>query len=130
LEGAPCDGGFIGGPDVSGVTGDCPAGADGCSGRTASGAPPDGSEPEASSCSRCEIVSSASGCLTGAGLLVPGPRPGLRWKTRSAAISAAVRPPPAPENDRAVGIVGLGDLAIEQDENSALADISAAEPND
>jgi hypothetical protein len=28
-----------------------------------------------------------------------------------------------------VGIVTLGDLAIERDEDTALADISAAEPN-
>ncbi|MDQ1740470.1 MAG: hypothetical protein QOE53_2122 [Pseudonocardiales bacterium] len=43
--------------------------------------------------------------------------------------SNAVRRLPVVENDRAVGIVSLGDLAIEQDEDSALADISAAEPD-
>jgi CBS domain-containing protein len=42
----------------------------------------------------------------------------------------AVRRLPVVENDRAVGIVSLGDLAMEQDEDSALADISAAAPND
>jgi CBS domain-containing protein len=42
----------------------------------------------------------------------------------------AVRRLPVVENDRAVGIVSLGDLAIEQDEDSALADISAAAPDD
>lgn len=42
----------------------------------------------------------------------------------------AVRRLPVVENDHAVGIVSLGDLAIELDENSALADISAAEPDD
>ncbi|MGW0364539.1 CBS domain-containing protein [Streptomyces sp. NPDC002990] len=36
---------------------------------------------------------------------------------------------PVVEGDRAVGIVSLGDLAIERDEKSALADISAAESN-
>jgi CBS domain-containing protein len=33
------------------------------------------------------------------------------------------------ERDRPVGIVSIGDLAIERDEQSALADISAARPN-
>jgi CBS domain-containing protein len=42
----------------------------------------------------------------------------------------AIRRLPVVENDQAVGIVSLGDLAIELDENSALADISAAEPDD
>jgi CBS domain-containing protein len=42
----------------------------------------------------------------------------------------AIRRLPVVENDHAVGIVSLGDLAIELDENSALADISAAEPDD
>ncbi|MET9323532.1 CBS domain-containing protein [Streptomyces sp. NPDC003038] len=36
---------------------------------------------------------------------------------------------PVVEKDRAVGIVSIGDLAIERDETSALADISAAESN-
>ena len=43
--------------------------------------------------------------------------------------SNAVRRLPVVENDQAVGIISLGDLAIEQDEDSALADISAAAPN-
>jgi CBS domain-containing protein len=42
----------------------------------------------------------------------------------------AVRRLPVVENDHAVGIISLGDLAIELDENSALADISAAEPDE
>jgi CBS domain-containing protein len=42
---------------------------------------------------------------------------------------AAVRRLPVVENNHAVGIVSMGDLAIEQDENSALADVSAAEGN-
>jgi CBS domain-containing protein len=41
----------------------------------------------------------------------------------------AVRRLPVVENGRPVGIVSLGDLAMEEDERSALADISAARPN-
>lgn len=41
----------------------------------------------------------------------------------------AVRRLPVVENGRPVGVVAIGDLAIERDENSALADISVAEPN-
>jgi CBS domain-containing protein len=40
-----------------------------------------------------------------------------------------VRRLPVVEGGRPVGIVSLGDLAIERDPDSALADISAAEPN-
>ncbi len=40
-----------------------------------------------------------------------------------------VRRLPVVENGRPVGFVSLGDLAIERDPDSALADISAAEPN-
>ncbi|GGS94155.1 CBS domain-containing protein YhcV [Planobispora rosea] len=43
--------------------------------------------------------------------------------------SKAVRRMPVVENDHAVGIISLGDLAIERDSDSALADISAAEGN-
>jgi CBS domain-containing protein len=41
----------------------------------------------------------------------------------------AIRRLPVVENGQAVGIVSLGDLATEQDPDSALADISAAPPN-
>ncbi|GGW75838.1 MULTISPECIES: CBS domain-containing protein [Streptomyces] len=34
-----------------------------------------------------------------------------------------------PDQDRVVGIVALGDLAVERDTESALSDISAASPN-
>jgi CBS domain-containing protein len=42
----------------------------------------------------------------------------------------AVRRLPVVENGRPVGMVSLGDLAIEQDPQSALGGISAARPND
>ena len=41
----------------------------------------------------------------------------------------AIRRLPVIENGKPVGIVSLGDLAVEQDDHSALADISAAPPN-
>jgi CBS domain-containing protein len=41
----------------------------------------------------------------------------------------ALRRLPVVDNGRPVGIVSLGDLAIEQDPNSALADISEAAPS-
>jgi CBS domain-containing protein len=41
----------------------------------------------------------------------------------------AVRRLPVVENGRAVGIVSIGDLALERDPQSALSDISAAPPN-
>ncbi|MDT0443052.1 CBS domain-containing protein [Streptomyces johnsoniae] len=42
----------------------------------------------------------------------------------------AVRRLPVVENNQPVGIVSLGDLAVERDTDSALADISAADPNE
>jgi CBS domain-containing protein len=44
--------------------------------------------------------------------------------------SRAVRRVPVVEDGRPVGIVSIGDLAVERDTDSALADISAAEPNE
>jgi CBS domain-containing protein len=41
----------------------------------------------------------------------------------------AVRRVPVVEDERPVGIVTIGDLAIERDSSTALADISAARPN-
>jgi CBS domain-containing protein len=41
----------------------------------------------------------------------------------------AIRRLPVVENGRPVGIVSLGDLAVDRDPESALADISAAPPN-
>jgi CBS domain-containing protein len=41
----------------------------------------------------------------------------------------AVRRIPVVENGQAIGILSIGDLAIERDEKSALADVSAAPPN-
>jgi CBS domain-containing protein len=41
----------------------------------------------------------------------------------------AIRRVPVVDGGRPVGIVSLGDLAVERDSKSALADISAAEPN-
>ena len=40
-----------------------------------------------------------------------------------------IRRVPVVEGARPVGIVSIGDLAIERDEDSALADMSAASPN-
>jgi CBS domain-containing protein len=42
----------------------------------------------------------------------------------------AIRRLPVTENGKPVGIVSIGDLAVERDPKSALADISAAAPNE
>jgi CBS domain-containing protein len=44
--------------------------------------------------------------------------------------SRALRRVPVVEDGRPVGIVSIGDLAVERDTGSALADISATEPNE
>jgi CBS domain-containing protein len=41
----------------------------------------------------------------------------------------AIRRIPILQNGKAVGIISIGDLAVERDPNSALAGISAASPN-
>ncbi len=41
----------------------------------------------------------------------------------------AVRRIPVVENGRAVGIVSIGDIALDRDSGSALSDVSAAPPN-
>ena len=41
----------------------------------------------------------------------------------------AIRRVPVVEGGKPVGVISLGDLAIEKDSKSALADISAAQPN-
>lgn len=43
--------------------------------------------------------------------------------------SKAIRRLPVVDGDQPVGMVSIGDLVIERDEASALADISAAESN-
>ena len=47
----------------------------------------------------------------------------------SALRESHVRRLPVVEDSQVVGIVSIGDLAVSRDENSALADISAAPPN-
>lgn len=42
----------------------------------------------------------------------------------------AVRRLPVVDNGKPIGIVSIGDLAVERDPDSALADISAAPPNE
>jgi CBS domain-containing protein len=42
----------------------------------------------------------------------------------------ALRRVPVVEDGRPVGVVSIGDLAVERDTDSALADISASEPNE
>jgi signal-transduction protein with cAMP-binding, CBS, and nucleotidyltransferase domain len=41
----------------------------------------------------------------------------------------ALRRLPVMDNGKPVGVISIGDLAVERDPDSALADISAAAPN-
>lgn len=50
-------------------------------------------------------------------------------KAVEAMRTKAVRRLPVVENGKAVGIVSIGDLALDRDPDSALADISASAPN-
>ena len=61
-------------------------------------------------------------------LVTVGPDDSLQ-QTAQLMRERAVRRVPVVEGGRPVGIVSLGDLAIELDERSGLADISAAESN-
>jgi CBS domain-containing protein len=61
-------------------------------------------------------------------LVTVGPDDSLQ-QTAQLMRERAVRRVPVVEGGRPVGIVSLGDLAIELDEQSGLADISAAESN-
>jgi signal-transduction protein with cAMP-binding, CBS, and nucleotidyltransferase domain len=52
--------------------------------------------------------------------------------SRRAVLSAwekALRRLPVVDDGRLVGVVSLGDLAVERDPHSALGEISAAQPN-
>ncbi|WP_059006043.1 CBS domain-containing protein [Streptomyces specialis] len=61
-------------------------------------------------------------------LVTIDPRTTLR---QAAAVmrEKSVRRLPVVRDDKLVGIISLGDLAIEKDSESGLADVSAAEPN-
>jgi predicted transcriptional regulator len=43
--------------------------------------------------------------------------------------SKAVRRLPVVDGDRVIGIVSIGDVAVDRDPDSALSEISAADPN-
>ena len=66
-------------------------------------------------------------------ILTPGPATIRSDQTVEEAIELMrerdVRRLPVVEDGQPVGIVSLGDLAVERDPDSALADISAADPN-
>lgn len=69
------------------------------------------------------------GDIRSSGLVTVGPDDTLEDAARLMR-EGAVRRVPVVEGGRAVGIVSIGDLAIEKDTRSALADISAAPPNE
>ncbi|PWI11415.1 CBS domain-containing protein [Streptomyces sp. NWU339] len=64
-----------------------------------------------------------------ADLVTVGPDDELTLAVRVMREHAVRRVPVVDEGQHVVGIVSLGDLAIERDPGSALGDISAAEPN-
>ncbi|GEK21052.1 CBS domain-containing protein [Cellulomonas xylanilytica] len=69
------------------------------------------------------------GQLTTGALVTVGPDDGVAEVVQLMRDNA-VRRVPVVEGDVAVGIVSIGDLAVALDSDSALADISAAPPND
>ena len=69
------------------------------------------------------------GQLTSAGLVAVRPDDDVAKVVRLMR-DEAVRRVPVVDGDRAVGILSIGDLARALDADSALADISAAPPND
>jgi CBS domain-containing protein len=62
-------------------------------------------------------------------LVTVGPDDTIDTAVRLVREHAVRRLPVIDRTGRAVGVVSLGDLAVERDTESALADISAAEPN-
>lgn len=64
------------------------------------------------------------------GLDVVGPDDDLKEVVDRMRRNAVKRVPVVDEDQTAVGILSMGDLAIELDANSALAEVSAARPDD
>lgn len=76
----------------------------------------------------CEPTTTSVGDICSRDLVTLGPAADV---TEAVTLmrERALRRLPVVENGKPVGIVSIGDLAIERDEDSALADISAAPPN-
>jgi len=74
------------------------------------------------------VESTAVGSLCSSELATVKPDDELATATRLMR-EHSVRRLPVVEGDQVVGILAIGDLAIERDDGSALSDISAAEPN-